>query len=173
MTVPIRTESGLLADWQKPSPETCVYRIYDVNDVLLYVGITNNLTIRWSEHKSNPWWRTVGNRYDVRWYSTRATAAMEEKHAIMTEHPKYNSLCRSSGTTKPRYPGVYSVKEIAEFFHFSIKTVRKMITQDDFPQQLTGLPASAGRGARYSASEVEAFLTRRRETGSSLSKESQ
>lgn len=165
MTVPIRVESGLLADWQKPSPETCVYRIYDVNDVLLYVGITNNLTIRWSEHKSKPWWRAAGNHYDVRWYPTRATAAMHEKHAIMTEHPKRNSLCRSPNPAKPRHPGVYSVKEIAEFFHFSVKTVREMIRQDGFPQRLAGLPASAGRGARYSAAEVEAYFTQCREAG--------
>lgn len=165
MTVPIRTESGLLADWEKPSPETCVYRIYDASGVLLYVGITNNLTVRWSEHKSKPWWRVAGNRYDVRWYPSRTVAAMEEKHAIMTEHPKYNSLCRSPEAAKPRYPGVYSVKEIAEFFHFGVKTVREMITRDDFPERLTDLPPSAGRGARYSASEVEAYFARQREIG--------
>ena len=163
MTVPIRTENGLLADWERPSPETCVYRIYDADDALLYVGITNNLTTRWSGHKSNPWWRVEGNRYDVRWYPTRAVAAMEEKHAIMTEDPKYNSLCRSSNAAEPKYPGVYSAKEIAEFFHFGIKTVREMIAREDFPPRLTGLPPSAGRGARYSAPEVEAYLTRRRE----------
>lgn len=94
VTVPIRTESGLLADWRKPSPETCVYRIYDAHDVLLYVGITNNLSTRWSEHAVKPWWRTEAHRYDVRWYSNRDVAKDIEKQAIISERPKCNQVHR-------------------------------------------------------------------------------
>lgn len=164
MTVPIRVESGLLAEWRQPSPETAVYRIYDATDELLYVGITNDLYVRWTDHKATKfWWREKAYRYDVRWYPSRDVAAMHEKHAIMTERPKHNSLCRNPDPVQPRYPGVYSAKEISQLFHFGIKAVREMISQEDFPQRLTGLPPSAGRGARYSVAEVEAYLTRRRE----------
>ena len=96
MTVPIRAEGGLLADWLKPSVETAVYRFYDADDALLYVGITNNLTIRWSEHKSKPWWRNEAYRYDVQWYSNREMAKAEEKRAIRSEFPKYNEVFRTS-----------------------------------------------------------------------------
>jgi len=106
VTVPIRVESGLLADWRKPSPETCVYRIYDANDVLLYVGITNNLTIRWSEHGSKPWWRTEAHRYDVRWYPSRDVAKALEKQAIISECPKYNEVHRNPSLPPLRVKGV-------------------------------------------------------------------
>lgn len=106
MTVPIRVESGLLTDWRKPSPETCVYRIYDANDVLLYVGITNNLTIRWSEHGSKPWWRTEAHRYDVRWYPSRDVAKALEKQAIISECPKYNEVHRNPSLPPLRVKGV-------------------------------------------------------------------
>jgi len=105
VTVPIRVESGLLADWRKPSPETCVYRIFDADDALLYVGITNNLTIRWSEHGSKPWWRTEAYRYDVHWYASREAAKAVEKQAIITERPKYNQVHRSPALP-PLLPGM-------------------------------------------------------------------
>lgn len=154
MTVPIRTESGLLADWHTSSPETCVYRIYNVDDVLLYVGLTNNLTIRWSEHKSKPWWRVPGNRYDVRWYPTRDVAAAEEKQAIMTERPKYNQVYRHR-PVEPRVPGTYSVREIAWRFRFAPKTVREITERPDFPHRLPG-----HQGARYSVDEVEEYFSK-------------
>lgn len=168
VTVPIRVETGLLAEWRQPSPETAVYRIYNADDELLYVGITNDLVIRWIGHRSDKvWWRREAHRYDVRWYPNRDLAAAQEKHAIMSERPKHNSLYRQPplSPVQPKQPGAYSVKEIAQRFRFSPKTVREMAARADFPRQLTGLPSSAGRGARYSVPEVEEYFARRRAAG--------
>jgi hypothetical protein len=155
VTVPIRVESGLLAEWRKPSPETAVYRIYDVGDNLLYVGITNDLVIRWIGHRADRrWWRTEAHRYDVRWYPTRALAAAEEKRAIMAECPKYNQVYGRRRPVEPKRPGTYSVREIAWRFRYSPKTVREIAARPGFPRPLPG-----HRGARYDLAEVEDYFS--------------
>lgn len=160
MTVPIRTESGLLAEWRKPSPETAVYRIYNAADELLYVGITNDLIIRWIGHRSDKlWWRTEAHRYDVRWYPDRDVAKAEEKQAIITEGPKYNEVFSTPPRpVAPSQPGIYSVKEIRRRFRISQQTVHNLAARVDFPRSVNGLSLSDRRGARFSADEIEAFF---------------
>jgi predicted GIY-YIG superfamily endonuclease len=160
LTVPIRVESGLLTEWHQPSPETAVYRIYSADDELLYVGITNDLVIRWIGHRSDKrWWRTEAHRYDVRWYPSREVAKAEEKRAIISECPKYNEVFRPPPRpVVPRQPGVYSVKEIRQRFRISQLTVRELASRPDFPRAVNGLSLSDRRGARFSADEVEAFF---------------
>lgn len=69
---------------------TAVYRLFDANDQLLYLGISSELTRRMRAHaKSKPWWADVAWD-DVRWYPNRAAAECEEERAIAAEVPKYN-----------------------------------------------------------------------------------
>ncbi|PAX89587.1 hypothetical protein CLM85_32305 [Streptomyces albidoflavus] len=162
MTLPIKTESGLLAEWRKPSPETAVYRIYNSADELLYVGITNDLIVRWTGHRSDkPWWRTEAHRYEVAWFPNRSAAAAEEKQAILKEAPRYNSLYRHPPLrpVEQLHPGTYSVKEIAQRFRLSPKTVRELATADAFPRRVANLPRYWG--ARYPEVEVEEYFTQR------------
>lgn len=68
---------------------TCVYRLYDANDGLLYVGITTDTAVRWQAHSTSKWWPEVA-RKDVTWYAKRADAEAAEIAAIKAEQPAHN-----------------------------------------------------------------------------------
>ncbi len=67
-----------------------VYRLYNPNGVLLYVGITRNFGRRWRDHaRDKPWWDEV-NRMSVSWCSSWDEASQVEQAAIAAEAPVYN-----------------------------------------------------------------------------------
>ena len=69
---------------------TAVYRLYDSEDRLLYVGVAWDLEIRWTKHRlSKEWWPQVANRHVV-WHANRFLALAEEDAAIELEGPLYN-----------------------------------------------------------------------------------
>jgi predicted GIY-YIG superfamily endonuclease len=69
-----------------------LYRFFDADDVLLYVGITLNPAARWPRHKRDkPWW------YEVRTITTelhpsREAVLQAEQAAIKAEEPRYNVI---------------------------------------------------------------------------------
>ena len=69
---------------------TAHYRLYDTTGVLLYTGITDNIKIRFTQHKLDKlWWPEVARR-TVTWYGSRTDALCAEDIAIRTEHPIHN-----------------------------------------------------------------------------------
>jgi predicted GIY-YIG superfamily endonuclease len=69
---------------------TALYRFYNGDDVLLYVGITNDLDTRIRQHTSGkPWWPAVQRR-SVEWFESRVEAEGAEIVAIKTEYPLHN-----------------------------------------------------------------------------------
>lgn len=68
---------------------TCVYRCYDEDEVLLYIGLSMNLDGRLSKHRSAGWWPEVVE-VTVAWYEGREAAKAAEKRAIATENPVHN-----------------------------------------------------------------------------------
>jgi hypothetical protein len=85
-----RESTGLPAPEHKPGT-TALYRFYDVFGQLLYVGITNNLKLRWSQHATTAatWWPLRFER-SVEWFDAREDAAVAEVEAITTEGPLHN-----------------------------------------------------------------------------------
>lgn len=72
------------------SERTALYRFFGVDDVLLYVGITDHLGTRWHNHsRKKPWWPEV-QRQTAEWHPSREAAAAAEIEAIQTEHPRHN-----------------------------------------------------------------------------------
>jgi predicted GIY-YIG superfamily endonuclease len=70
---------------------TAVYRLFDRDDGLLYVGMTMDLEKRWYAHsRSKAWWEDVA-RKDVIWFTNRLDAALEESRAISSEAPRHNA----------------------------------------------------------------------------------
>lgn len=67
-----------------------VYRFYSADDVLLYVGLTNDPDQRECMHRLySPWYLRAARR-EVEWHPTRAAAAAAEKHTIRSEDPQFN-----------------------------------------------------------------------------------
>jgi len=74
------------------SERTAVYRLYDANDVLLYVGMTRHPDARCGHHATHKrWWPEVCRR-EVQWHTNRAAALRAEAAAIRDEGPCYNAV---------------------------------------------------------------------------------
>lgn len=72
--------------------ERCaLYRFYDADDRLLYVGISNDPESRWNGHRySIKRWPSLVTRRAVDWFDTRPEAEAAEVAAIKEEKPRFN-----------------------------------------------------------------------------------
>lgn len=69
---------------------TALYRLFDTDGALLYVGITNDPEVRWKAHSyKKPWWPDVSEK-TVMWFKDRTAAATAEARAIRLEAPRWN-----------------------------------------------------------------------------------
>jgi hypothetical protein len=87
---PLPHRSGVGAG---PGGPTVLYRHYDANDRLLYVGITDASRggRRWNEHADDkPWFHLVARSSISDPYPTRAAALYAEACAIRDERPIHN-----------------------------------------------------------------------------------
>lgn len=67
-----------------------LYRFFDRNERLLYIGITSSPKDRFRQHaESKSWWPQVATR-QITFYPTRADLAAAEIAAIKRERPMYN-----------------------------------------------------------------------------------
>lgn len=74
-----------------PSGPTSVYLYYDVNGVLLYVGITSRAISRQREHNADKdWWPFVSIQ-SVEHYPSRAHAESRKRGLIRRYHPPFNT----------------------------------------------------------------------------------
>lgn len=82
---------------------TTVYRCYDVEGRLLYVGITILVTNRLARHqKDKVWWREAV-RVELKHFDTRREAELDELHAIAHERPRWNlAQSNAAGPARPR-----------------------------------------------------------------------
>jgi excinuclease UvrABC nuclease subunit len=69
---------------------TILYRMFDADDRLLYVGITCNKQQRWDGHRQNSRWWPLVARKELATYPDRSTALTAERTAILSEQPIYN-----------------------------------------------------------------------------------
>lgn len=67
-----------------------LYRFFDDQDRLLYIGITIDPGARWKTHsKEQPWWFEV-TTVTLEKYQSRGSVLRAERAAIIDEHPRYN-----------------------------------------------------------------------------------
>ena len=69
---------------------TCaLYRHFDADGFLLYVGISSTPDARLQQHRSSPWFSEI-RRVVIEMLPDRETAERAEREAIRTEWPLYN-----------------------------------------------------------------------------------
>lgn len=75
----------------KQDERTELYRHYDVDGNLLYVGVSADALDRYSGHKAKKSeWIHLVSRIEITHYNTRSDALKAEKSAIVNERPPYN-----------------------------------------------------------------------------------
>lgn len=90
MCTKIESHRGVAATPLHPSQPTALYRFYDQQGELLYVGITLDPGTRWQAHaREKGWWRQVAT-VTVTWLDDRAAALEAERVAILAEAPRHN-----------------------------------------------------------------------------------
>lgn len=78
------------------SQPTTLYRFFDADGQLLYVGISARGAARWSEHAGDkPWWPKVAQT-TTEHFASRPEAAAAETEAIRTERPRHNVVGSTS-----------------------------------------------------------------------------
>jgi predicted GIY-YIG superfamily endonuclease len=83
-----------------------LYRFFDTDGVLLYVGITNNPSRRFTQHGvSREWWHEVDTIRMER-FPDRKSVLAAEKAAIQSERPRYNIKMTGGAPVTAELPGV-------------------------------------------------------------------
>lgn len=96
------------AERKRPAPlderPTALYRFYDADGDLLYLGITHDLKIRWTTHRlQQAWWHLVA-RKTVEWHDDRASALEAEAVATKAERPRFDKTLFESPRTRYEDP---------------------------------------------------------------------
>lgn len=83
-----------------PGP-TAVYRLWDAQGKLLYVGLSHSPRNRYVQHEGDKlWWPAVERRHET-WYDTRKEAEAAERAAIGNEAPLYNKTDENGANCLP------------------------------------------------------------------------
>jgi predicted GIY-YIG superfamily endonuclease len=69
---------------------TALYRLYDDEGRLLYVGITRDPEKRFAQHAATKYWWKWVKRRRVEWFDRRSSARAAEEMAIKVGNPDYN-----------------------------------------------------------------------------------
>lgn len=93
------------------SRPAAVYRLYDADDVLLYIGSAFDPAERCKAHVRQSWWPKVARRADE-WFPHRRAAYVAEMNAIASEDAKYNRM-GSPSYAAPESEAVQLRKELA------------------------------------------------------------
>jgi len=111
---------------------TQLYRHFDKDDVLLYVGISLSTIQRLSQHKRTAHWFDKVTRVSVEKYATREEALFKERETIRLEKPLYNIV----HNLVPQYVNVEPV-ELSELPYHSKTEIDRL--KDDAKEVVANL----------------------------------
>ena len=143
---------------------TYLYRLWDENDRLLYIGISKSAIHRLHEHLTEQPWAEQVAKQTIERYATREEAAQAEVEAIQSEVPLHNVVhnrrvtSRQSHRTHVAQHGAYQIREMEprwthELLHNALRSVNELVLAvgahdtygearafDDFVRSLSYLP---------------------------------
>lgn len=117
--------------------QTALYRHFDAEGALLYIGISGGWFRRTAEHmKSSPWWREVSH-IEITYYQNKADALAAETDAIARENPRHNKQ-KSVRRTVPNPAAMrsevadsLSLKSAAVLLGISYTFLRSLVAKGD------------------------------------------
>lgn len=74
----------------RPVQRVALYRHWDADGVLLYVGISADPRVRRRTHERHSVWTEFAVREEVEWHPDRQAAEVAERDAIVAEKPLFN-----------------------------------------------------------------------------------
>lgn len=74
----------------KRKTQPVVYRVYDADDRLMYIGSTKNFPSRLATHRSTSWWAPLATRFGIEVHLDEESARRAELEAIHRESPAFN-----------------------------------------------------------------------------------
>ena len=77
---------------ESTGPKRKLYRHYDRDGVLLYVGVSVSALARLESHFGKSHWANQIVRVEIEWFDTPALAIVAEGLAITTERPLHNKI---------------------------------------------------------------------------------
>ncbi|MFF4409851.1 GntR family transcriptional regulator [Streptomyces sp. NPDC001404] len=147
-----------------PDGPTAVYRLWDADEQLLYVGISHTPRIRYVQHEGNkPWWPAVHRRTEV-WYDSREGAEAAERTAIGTEKPLHNRT-DGNGANRPPLSGL-STHEPFESRRTVLDRLEADLRAGRYPQhRFLPTPVELSRKYGHAARDVSAALNELQRNG--------
>jgi len=97
---------------QAPAARRCaLYRHYDANGVLLYIGISDNPVSRGKDHAKYSRWVQYAARIEAVWLDSREEAEAAERVSIAAEKPIFN-IEHAVGDQQERVAGYVSARTL-------------------------------------------------------------
>lgn len=137
---------------------TALYRHWDQEGKLLYVGVSLSPTYRLSQHKdASPWFGRIAN-ITVEWFETRLVALEAERLAIKAEAPEFNVVHKPKSTSAysqyleeqveescaeltrkvSRFGATYTVSNAAATVGVGVGNMRLALVAGDLPYFIAG-----------------------------------
>jgi len=139
-------EEAAVTGRRKEQPKltpTALYRHFDANGVLLYVGVSLSAIERLRQHRDASHWSREIARVEIKWFLHRSDALNAEREAVRKENPKYNvqhrpqrigpspkgtGLSRQELTARlVRFEAMYEIGKAAEALNISAASIRRLI----------------------------------------------
>ena len=128
------------------SQQNVLYRFFDANDELLYVGISMTPWERFRQHRQDKSWWVDIRKTTMEPYPSRAAVMAAERTAIIEERPRYNVVHnRGNGVIRKSFSG--------ERFSFIDQSGNERRGQLQLVYEVMGDPISDDYNARWESAE--------------------
>lgn len=122
---------------------TALYRAFDGEGKLLYVGISKDALNRFKSHLRTSGWSGKCARLDICYFDARSEAIEAEKAAIQSERPHFNKVWAKSEPL-PESPPVREAgptrfltpKSVCSLIALSRSTLDRLVNSGQFPRPI-------------------------------------
>ena len=134
---------------------TAIYRLFDSEGQLLYVGISDRPEVRWTEHAlSKNWWHLVAHQ-SIDWLPTRTVALAAEAEATKNERPLFNAIRMADGSiVKAVYDDSVAREKITRAL---LREIRERVLNAGTQVTASGVARRFGVSASTAASAIRSL----------------